>query len=43
VAVYTSADNPIVLRESEAVDGGHVLPGFQLPLPDLFGELDLQG
>ncbi|HKB06128.1 MAG TPA: Uma2 family endonuclease, partial [Gemmataceae bacterium] len=43
VAVYTSPDNPAVLREADALDGGAVLPGFALPLTELFGELDCQG
>jgi Uma2 family endonuclease len=43
VAVYTSPDNPTVLRGDDVVNGGAVLPGFALPLPDLFGELDVQG
>ena len=29
-----------ILDESETLDGGAVLPGFALPLRDLFAELD---
>jgi Uma2 family endonuclease len=43
VAVYTSPDNPTNLRGTDVLDGGAVLPGFSLPLPELFGELDQQG
>jgi hypothetical protein len=32
-----------VLDASRSLDGGDVLPGFVLPLADLFGELDRQG
>jgi hypothetical protein len=32
-----------VLTEDQALDGGAVLPGFTLPLRELFGEMDLQG
>ena len=36
-AVYTSPDAPTVtLNETEALDGGNVLPGFKLPLAELF-------
>lgn len=42
-AVYTSAEQPaVVLREDQALDSGDVLPGFALPLHDLFAELDRQ-
>jgi len=41
VAIYTSAqDQPRMLSESDTLDGGDVLPGFTLPLRDLFAELD---
>jgi Uma2 family endonuclease len=43
VSVYTAPDNPTVLTEADTLDGGTVLPGFALPLRDLFGELDRQG
>jgi Uma2 family endonuclease len=38
--VYTAADQFTTLVQSQALDGGPVLPGFSLPLADLFGELD---
>jgi Uma2 family endonuclease len=38
--VYTSPDAPAAtLDESQALDGGDVLPGFTLPLADLFALL----
>jgi Uma2 family endonuclease len=40
VAVYTSVRKPTILKESQTLDGGDVLPGFALPLRELFGELD---
>jgi Uma2 family endonuclease len=44
VAVYTRPDAPDAVRgEADSLDGGVVLPGFALPLRDLFGELDRQG
>jgi Uma2 family endonuclease len=43
VAVYTSPTQSTVLRAADTLDGGAVLPGFTLPLPDLFAELDRQG
>lgn len=43
VEVYTAVDQVAVLAEACTLDGGVVLPGFALPLRDLFAELDLQG
>ncbi len=43
VAVYTTPDAPTVLNQSRTLDGGTVLPGFTLPLRDLFAELDRHG
>ncbi|HKI31029.1 MAG TPA: Uma2 family endonuclease [Gemmataceae bacterium] len=43
VSVYTAPEGPTVLTEADSVDGGTVLPGFALPLRDLFAELDRQG
>jgi Uma2 family endonuclease len=38
--VYTGPDAPAAtLDESQALDGGHVLPGFALPLAELFARL----
>jgi Uma2 family endonuclease len=42
-AVYTSPSDVVILTEADALDGGDVLPGFVLPLRDLFGELDRRG
>ena len=43
VTVYTGVDDDVVLNENDTLDGGSVLPGFTLPLRDLFAELDRQG
>jgi Uma2 family endonuclease len=43
VEVYTAVDQVAVLNEACTLDGGVVLPGFVLPLRNLFAELDLQG
>jgi len=43
VAVYTSPESVTVLATTAILNGGEVLPGFTLPLQDLFAELDLQG
>jgi Uma2 family endonuclease len=44
VQVYTKVDQPdAVLTETDALDGGPVLPGFTLNLRELFAELDRQG
>jgi Uma2 family endonuclease len=42
VRVYTSADYDqfVELDQSQTLDGGAVLPGFTLPLGQLFAELD---
>ena len=42
-AVYTAPLGPMMLGAGDVLDGGTVLPGFALPLADLFGELDRQG
>jgi Uma2 family endonuclease len=42
VTVYTAPDRFTVLREQDTLDGGTVLPGFTLPLRQLFAELDPQ-
>jgi Uma2 family endonuclease len=42
VAVYTAEQNT-TLGEGDTLDGGAVLPGFTLPVKDLFAELDRQG
>jgi Uma2 family endonuclease len=43
VTVYTGPDQFTELTESDTLDGGAVLPGFTLPLRQLFGEMDRQG
>lgn len=43
VAVYTSPDDPTMLGDDGSLEGGAVLPGFKLPLKELFAELDRQG
>ena len=40
VTVYTAPDQSVGLREDQTLDGGAVLPGFTLPLRELFAELD---
>jgi Uma2 family endonuclease len=41
VAVFMNSGDPIaVLTTSDTLDGGEVLPGFTLPLKDLFAALD---
>jgi len=40
VAVYTSPDEATTLDESQMLNGGEALPGFTLPLRELFAELD---
>src|SRR5262249_16743913 len=43
VMVYTSATESTTLTETDTLDGGTVLPGFTLPLQQLFAELDRHG
>jgi Uma2 family endonuclease len=43
VDVYVSPTQFTPLMETDTLDGGTVLPGFTLPLRDLFGELDEHG
>ena len=40
VAVYTSPTESVLLSGTNTLEGGTVLPGFALPLPELFGYLD---
>ncbi len=42
VAVFDGPETSTVLNASQTLDGGAVLPGFVLPLGELFGELDRQ-
>jgi Uma2 family endonuclease len=39
VAVYTSPDKGTTLAEGQTLDGGSLLPGFSLPLKQLFAIL----
>ena len=42
--IYLSPEQPAaILTEAEVLDGSPVLPGFTLPLHDLFAELDRHG
>jgi Uma2 family endonuclease len=43
VSVYTAPEGPIVLTAADTLDGGAALPGFTVPLRELFAELDRQG
>lgn len=43
VAVYTSVKDMTLLTIDDTLDGGAVLPGFELPVKDLFAELDRHG
>ena len=43
VEVYTDPHRPTVWHEADTLEGGGVLPGFALPLRELFAELDRQG
>jgi Uma2 family endonuclease len=39
VEVFTSAESRRVVKEGETLDGGDVLPGFEISLKELFAEL----
>jgi Uma2 family endonuclease len=41
--VYTSPTDAAVLGATDILDGGTVLPGFQLSLADLFAEFNRHG
>jgi Uma2 family endonuclease len=43
VAVYTAPDQATVWQEDQTLAGDPVLPGFTLPLRELFAALDSQG
>lgn len=43
VVVYASPTRSTTLADTDTLTGGIVLPGFTLPLRDLFAELDRQG
>ena len=40
VVVYTSPDNSVTLRSNDLLDGGNLLPGFSVPVAELFAALD---
>jgi Uma2 family endonuclease len=40
VEVYTAVDQSVILQAEHTLEGGAVLPGFVLPLQELFDELD---
>ena len=40
VVLYTSPSNSVTLRGGELLDGGDVLPGFTVPVAEIFVELD---
>jgi len=40
VAVYTSINEYDILDEQRTLSGGEVLPGLEIRLTDVFGELD---
>jgi Uma2 family endonuclease len=43
VEMYTDPDQSTVRHEADMLEGGAVLPGFALPLRELFAEFDRQG
>ena len=43
VAVYTSPTESATLGLADTLEGGAILPGFTLPVQQLFAELDRQG
>ena len=43
VEVLTAPDQSTVFHEAQTLEGGMVLPGFMLPLQELFAEPDLHG
>ena len=36
IEVFTSPDQHLTLREEQALDGGDVLPGFSVPVREIF-------
>jgi Uma2 family endonuclease len=36
--VYTAVDQSVLIKEGQSLDGGAVLPGFVLPLSELFAD-----
>ena len=43
IRVYTSPTNPTTLTTADVLDGGTVLPGFTIPVGQVFAELDRRG
>ncbi|MSR57029.1 MAG: Uma2 family endonuclease [Planctomycetaceae bacterium] len=43
VRVFTSPENVVTLNESDMLDGGSLLPGFQLPVAKLFEQVERAG
>jgi Uma2 family endonuclease len=43
VAVFVPNQAVRILDENDSLDGGNLLPGFQLPLKKLFKKLDVPG
>ena len=43
VEVFTAPEQSAVLHAEQTLEGGAVLPGFALPLQELFAELDRLG
>jgi hypothetical protein len=43
VTVYTSLENFAVLDDSQTLDGSDVLPGFAMPLGELFDRASQRG
>jgi Uma2 family endonuclease len=40
IAAYTTVDQPVIFTENQIIEAPGVLPGFALPLRELFSELD---
>ena len=40
VEVFAAVDQSVVLTEEQTLDGGTVLPGFELPIRDIFVDLE---
>ncbi len=43
IAVYSEPTTPTILHDGEILDGGTVLPGFSVPVRDVFAVLDRHG
>ena len=42
VEVFTAPDQSVVLTEEQTLDGGDVLPGFKLPIRNIFAEIETE-